>query len=133
MEALYWNCDKHRRDRTLGAGNNDCNRRYICRLIRALLETRLRRGAHRIEPAADVHLGMSFTAVMPGSGRIGGFRIPSIDGEIGISAPNHEPVGGIRGHKATDFASEFLQRSHSLQFFLAQWPVRPSLRNRGLS
>jgi len=62
---------------------------------------------------------MSLAAVMPGSGRVGGLRIPSVDGEIRISAPNHEPVGGISGHKSTDFTSEFLQRRHPLQLFLS--------------
>ena len=81
-------------------------------MIRGLLEARLRRGTHGIEPAADVYLGMGFTAVMPGSGRIGGLRIPSVDRKIRISAPNHEPVRGISGHKSTDFTSEFLQRRH---------------------
>jgi hypothetical protein len=51
---------------------------------------------------------MSFTAVMPGSGGIGGFRIPPVHGQLGISASNHEPVDGIVGHDSTDFTSEFV-------------------------
>jgi len=62
---------------------------------------------------------MSFTAVMPGSGHVSGLGIPSVDREIRISAPNHEPVRGISGHKSTDFTSEFLQRRHPLQLFLS--------------
>src|SRR5579863_1063798 len=77
--------------------------------VGALPETWLRRRAHRLEPATDVHLGMSFTAVMPGSGRIGGFRIPPAHSKLGISASNHEPVGGAGGHQSTDFTSKFLQ------------------------
>ena len=56
---------------------------------------------------------MSFTAVMPRSGRVGGFRIPPVHGKLGIPASNHEPVGGIAGHNSTDFTSEFLQRCHA--------------------
>jgi hypothetical protein len=52
---------------------------------------------------------MSFTAVVPGASRIGGFRIPPVHGKFGISASNHKPVGGIAGHDSTDFTSEFLQ------------------------
>src|SRR5271170_886340 len=51
---------------------------------------------------------------MPGSGRIGGFRIPPMHGKLGISTSNHEPVDGIRGHESTDFTSEFLQCCHAL-------------------
>jgi len=46
------------------------------------------------------YLGVSFTAVMPGSGRVGGFRIPPMHGKLGISTSNHEPVDGIRGHES---------------------------------
>src|SRR5258706_9562208 len=80
----------------------------------ALFETWLRRRAHRIKPATDVYLGVRFTAVMPGSGRVGGFRIPPVHGKLGISTANHEPVVGIGGHESTDFTSEFLQRCHVL-------------------
>jgi hypothetical protein len=74
----------------------------------------LRRCAHRVKPATDVHLGVSFTAVMPGSGRTGGFRIPSVDGEVGISTSNHEPVGGAGGNESTNFTPEFPQCCHTL-------------------
>jgi hypothetical protein len=39
----------------------------------SLLEARLWRRAHRVEPATDVYLGMSFTAIMPRTGGIGRF------------------------------------------------------------
>jgi hypothetical protein len=56
---------------------------------------------------------MGFTAVMPGSGRSGGLRIPSVHGKLGISTSNHEPMDGIAGHDSTDFTSEFLERCHA--------------------
>jgi hypothetical protein len=59
-----------------------------------------------------MNLGMSFAAVMPGSGGVGGFGIPTVHGKIGISTSNDEPVDGIRGHQSTDFTPEFLQRCH---------------------
>src|SRR6266581_5519569 len=73
-----------------------------------------RRRAHRVEPATDVNLGMGFAAVMPGSRRVGGLRIPPVHGQIGISTSNDEPVDGIGGNESTDFTSEFLQRCHAL-------------------
>jgi len=78
----------------------------------ALLETWLRRRAHGVKPATDVHFGMSFTAVMSGSGRAGGFRIPPVHGKLGISTSNHEPVDGVSRHHTTNFTSKFLQRRH---------------------
>ena len=57
---------------------------------------------------------MSFTAVIPGSGRVGGFRIPPVHGTIGISASNYEPVDGISGNEYTDFTPEFLHRCQVL-------------------
>src|SRR6267142_6139162 len=74
----------------------------------------LRRRAHRVKPATDIHLGMSFTAVMSGSSGIGGFRIPPVHGQIGISASNHEPMDGIGSNESTDFTPEFLHRCHVL-------------------
>src|ERR1700733_4206440 len=73
----------------------------------ALAETWLRRGAHRFKPPADVNFGMSFAAVMAGSGRTGGFGIPPMHGKFGISTSNHEPVDGVGRHQTTDFTSEF--------------------------
>jgi hypothetical protein len=78
-----------------------------------LLKTCLRRRAHRLKPATDVYLGMSFPAVMPGSGRAGGFRIPSVHSQIGIATSNDEPMGGIGGDEPTDLTPEFLQRCHA--------------------
>jgi len=72
----------------------------------------LRRRAHRFKPSTDVYLGVSFTAVMPGSGGVGGFRVPPVHGEVGISTSNHEPVDAIGGNESTDFTPEFLQRCH---------------------
>jgi hypothetical protein len=55
-----------------------------------------------------VHLGVGFTAAVTRSGRVGDLRIPSVHGKLGIPTSNHEPVDRIRGHKSTDFTSEFL-------------------------
>ena len=54
-------------------------------------------------------LGMSLTAVMPSSGRVGCIRIPAVHSKLGISTSNHEPVDGISGHQSTDFTSKFLR------------------------
>jgi len=72
----------------------------------------LRRRAHRVEPATDVNLSVSFPAIMPGSRRVGGLRIPPVHGQVGISTSNDEPVDGIGGDESTDFTSELLQRCH---------------------
>ena len=81
-------------------------------MLRKSGETWLWRCAHRIKPATDIHLGMSFTAKMPGSSRVSGFRIPAVYGEIGIPTSNHEPVGRIGRNQSTDFTPEFLQGGH---------------------
>jgi hypothetical protein len=67
---------------------------------------------------------------MPGSGGIGGFRIPPMHGKFGIATSNHEPVDGIRGHESTDFTSEFLQFGHALSPYISA--PSSSLRDRGL-
>jgi len=77
-----------------------------------LHEASLRRRAHRFKPATDVHLGMGFTAVMSGSGRVGAFSIPPVHGKLRISAPNHEPVEGVSRHQTTDFTPKLQQRCH---------------------
>jgi hypothetical protein len=51
---------------------------------------------------------------MPGSRRFGCFRVPPVDGKIGISTSNHKPVDGVGGNESTDFTSEFLERCHGL-------------------
>ena len=78
----------------------------------ALFIGRFRRGANGLEPAADVHLGVSFAAVMAGVLRVGGFSVPSVHGKRGISTLNHEPASGVTGHKSADFTSEFLYGRH---------------------
>lgn len=85
-----------------------------------LLESWLGRRAHGVKPATDVHFGVSFTAVMPGSRRVRRFKIPSMHSQLGISTSNHEPVAGITGHESTDFTSEFLQRCHAFSS-VYQW------------
>jgi hypothetical protein len=76
-------------------------------------EARLGWGARRLKPAADVHLGVRFAAVMPGSWSVGHLGAPPVNGKAGLSAVNDEPVDGITGHDATDFAPEFLYRCHA--------------------
>ena len=78
----------------------------FCKLMthrRALDKIWLRRCAHRVKPATDVHLGVSFTAVVPSSGRFGGFRIPPVHSKLGISTSNHEPGDGVNRHQTTYF------------------------------
>jgi hypothetical protein len=77
-----------------------------------LFESWFRRRAHRIKPAADVDLGMSLPAVMAGSGRVGGFSIPSVYSEMRVSTSNDKPMSGIGGDEPTDFTPEFLQLCH---------------------
>jgi hypothetical protein len=72
---------------------------------------------------------MSFTAAMPGSGRVGGFRIPTVHGKIGISTSDHEPMDGIGGNESTDFTSEFLQRCHALSSLCVLIPERKQRAN----
>jgi len=74
---------------------------------------------------------VGFTAVVPGSGRVGVFRTPSVHGKIGISTSNHEPVDGIAGNQSTDFTPEFLQRCHALLPYISG--QSRSLRDRGWS
>jgi len=81
---------------------------------RALGKIWLRWSAHRVKPAADVYLGMSLTAVMPGSGRAGDFRIPPVHREVSDSTANYEPVVGTSGNESANFAPEFLQCCHAL-------------------
>ena len=97
----------------LASSQRSCRDRRPRTPGQALHETGLRRRADRVKPAADVHLGMSLTAIMPGSRRVGCFRVPPVDGKIGISTSNHEPVDRIRGNESTDFTSKFLQSCHA--------------------
>jgi hypothetical protein len=78
----------------------------------ALLETWLRRGAHGVKPAADVHLGVGFVTGMLGSGCCGSFRLSSAHGKLGVSTSHYKPVDGITGRDSTNFTSEFPQRCH---------------------
>ena len=64
---------------------------------------------------------MSFTAIMAGSLRVGGFGVPPVHGKFGFSASNHEPVNGVTGHESTDFTSKFLYGCHA--FVSSGWAV----------
>src|SRR6266851_1857614 len=50
----------------------------VAETVGVLRKTWLRRRAHRVKPSTDVYLGVSFSAVVPCSGRVGGFRIPPV-------------------------------------------------------
>jgi hypothetical protein len=77
-----------------------------------LLEAWLRRGTHRIEPAADVNLGVSFSAVVPGAGGVSDIGIPTEHGKVGIPTSDDEPVDGIASYDPADLTSVFLQSCH---------------------
>src|SRR5215831_8980822 len=55
-------------------------------------EIRPSRGAGRVQPPADVHLGMRLPAVMPGTFRACRHRIPLHDRQLPAVALNDEPV-----------------------------------------
>jgi hypothetical protein len=57
---------------------------------------------------------------MPGTRRVGRFKIPPVDSKIGVTTSNHEPVDGVGGNESTDFTSEFLERRHGLCFHSAE-------------
>src|ERR1700751_3385426 len=64
---------------------------------------------HRIEPAADEHLGVSFAAEVPGCGAAGRFQIPLVHRDLHVSALDHKPVDRIGSHDPADFALELFQ------------------------
>jgi hypothetical protein len=64
---------------------------------------------------------MSFTAVMPGSLRVGDFGVPAVHGKFGLAASNDEPVNGVTGHEPTNFTSKFLYCCHA---FVSSWWAR---------
>lgn len=72
-------------------------------------ETSFRRRAHRFKPAADIDLGVSFATEMPSGRAAGGGRIPFDDGELLISALDHEPMDRILADDPANLALEFLQ------------------------
>ena len=73
-------------------------------------EVRFRRPTYRIEPSADVDLGMRFPAEVPRAGRVRGFQVPPENSELRITALNHKPMGGVAVHRSTNFTFEFLKR-----------------------
>ena len=79
---------------------------------RFLLEIWLGRGADGIEPAADIDLGVGFSAEMPGSIRVRVVFVPAEHCELNVAALNYEPVHRVVGDRTADFASEFLKRGH---------------------
>ena len=48
--------------------------------------------AKRLEPAADVHLGVSFATIVPCMGLIGRFLRPFEDRQLRVAAMNHDPL-----------------------------------------
>ena len=70
------------------------------------------RRAYRIEPSADVHLGVGFTAEVPGGSCIRRFRIPAVNCELRVPTLNNEPVDGMAVYNSADFTSVFPHRCH---------------------
>jgi hypothetical protein len=62
---------------------------------------------------------VSFAAEMAGGGAVGGGQVPLDDGELLISALDHEPVDGIVSDDAANLALEFFQTRHA--FSLKRW------------
>ena len=65
-----------------------------------------------LKPSTDINLSMAFPAVMPCTSSIRRFIVPLDDGEILVSALNHEPVNGIRRYCSTDFTTKFAYCRH---------------------
>lgn len=81
---------------------------------RCSCEVRLWRRTYRFKPAANVDLGMGFSAEMAGTGCIRCFRIPLQNTQVGIIALNNEPMNRGICDPAADFASELLKSCHAL-------------------
>jgi hypothetical protein len=56
---------------------------------------------------------------MAGGGAVGGGQVPLDDGELLISALDHEPVDGIVSNDAANLALKFLQTRHA--FSVERW------------
>ena len=61
--------------------------------------------AEGLEPAADVHLGVGFAAVVPGMGFVGSILVPFENGQLCIAAVDHNPPDRPVGLLTTDFTS----------------------------
>jgi hypothetical protein len=72
---------------------------------RGSVEIRPWRRTHRVEPAADVDLGVGLATKMSGTGRIGGFRTPAKDRQLRASALNDEPMHRVAVDDSADFTS----------------------------
>jgi hypothetical protein len=70
------------------------------------------RRADRIEPPADVYLGVGFTAEMPGADCVGGLGIPAMNRELRVATLYDEPVDGTSVHNSADFTSAFAHHCH---------------------
>jgi hypothetical protein len=81
-----------------------------------LHKARLGRRADGFKPTTDIHLGMGFTAVMPGSRSIGRRGLPSVQRHPGIVTVNYKPVQGGRAHDSAHFTSVLLQGCHRFRF-----------------
>jgi hypothetical protein len=85
-----------------------------------LVEIRFGRRTDRVEPSADVHLCMRLPAEVTCSVGIGGFLFPPENRELNIATLNHEPMHGLVGDGAADFASEFLKSGHRFKSRMLQ-------------
>jgi len=74
----------------------------------------LGRRAGRVEPSADIDLRMGLTAEVSRARRVRNFRLPTQDGELGVSALNDEPVHRVVGDVPANFAAKFLKGGHGM-------------------
>src|SRR5215472_7294491 len=70
------------------------------------------RGAGRVQPPADVHLGMRLPAIMPGTFRACRHRIPLHDRQLPAVALNDEPVVRMRTHRAAHLTPKLRNCRH---------------------
>jgi hypothetical protein len=69
--------------------------------------------AERLEPPADIHLGVGFAAVVSGMGFIGRFLRPFENRELRVAAMDHDPPDWLIGLFTTNFTS--IDRVNHLQ------------------
>lgn len=58
-----------------------------------------------LKPAADIHLGVGFAAIVPGMGLVGRFLGPLENRELRIAAMDHDPPDRLIGLLTTNFTS----------------------------
>ena len=94
--------------------------------------------AKRLEPAADIHLGMGLAAVVTRALLVGGFLVPLEHGQFCVAALDHNPAHGMLALFAADFTSIACldhSRPHSVpvcsySFCRSLVPATPASANR---